>query len=265
MSPEPAKIGDESNWQSVVGRWLPLSAVLLKTDGSLWGWGTNSWYDWHEGWPLHWPGLRAFKPHRLGANSDWTQIFSLGHIFYATKADGTVWTIAGSGLVPATNLDSTFSQTKWRSLVLIPECGFGVRDDGTLWVYDAMWIGNSHLIGHEMVQVGREMDWEATAAGFQRLVALKSDGSLWKWDALRTVPSNGSRWQSPSVIANTTPTRLGIHSDWVAVAKDWEGMISLAADGSLWYWPDERYFEDSSLLKISGRPQFLANIFAPVK
>jgi alpha-tubulin suppressor-like RCC1 family protein len=122
-----------------------------------------------------------------------------------------------------------------------------------------------------MVQVGKETDWEAAAASFQYLVALKSDGSLWKWDVwdgrdvYQMAPSKSSPWKSPSEIANTTPKRLGIHNDWVAVTKDWDGLISLAADGSLWYWPDKVVFEDSSLLKISPKPELLSNIFEPPK
>ena len=122
-----------------------------------------------------------------------------------------------------------------------------------------------------MVQVGRENDWEAVAASVHCLVALKSDGSLWKWDLSRLVSHKDSPWnwdwelESPSVIANTTPTRLGIHNDWVGLGGDSYGFISLAADGSLWYWPDEVAFEYSSLLKISPKPELLANIFDPTK
>jgi hypothetical protein len=61
---------------------------------------------------------------------------------------------------------------------------------------------------------------------------------------------------------------LGIHSDWVAVADDRDGVISLAADGSLWYWPDKGVFESSKnllMLKPSRKPELLANIFDPTK
>ena len=38
-------------------------------------------------------------------------------------------------------------------------------------------------------------------------------------------------------IRQNQPTRLGIHNDWVAIGNTWSGVVSLAADGSLWFWP----------------------------
>ena len=91
------------------------------------------------------------------------------------------------------------------------------------------------------------------------MVALKSDGSLWQWhfkihgiDSQRTI----------ILAAQEPPTRLGIHNDWVAIASTWEDVIALAADGSLWLWPDrEQYEHYATLLKLPKQPQFLGNIF----
>ncbi len=265
-SPELARFGDETNWQAAAQHQWPPLALLLKKDGTLWWWGTNYWETISKEGP-RWLGLHDCKPYRVGTNSDWTQVFSFSDV-YARKNDGTVWTVKSNDLVQTT----TFGQTKWRNLVSgWNSCLYGVRDDGTLWICPQVWT-NSHWVASEMVQVGRETDWAATAASIQCLVALKSDGSLWKWDVFwkwdmyRMVTSKGSPWKSPSVIANTTPTRLGIHNDWVAVAKHRDGVIPLAADGSLWYWPDKDSLEEPTpLLRPPRKPQLLANIFGPSK
>jgi hypothetical protein len=71
------------------------------------------------------------------------------------------------------------------------------------------------------------------------------------------------------------PVRLGTHSDWIAIAGADGGIISLAADGSFWFWPlgrpsDFKYFYDygngdgshfEPLLDMSRKPQFLGNVF----
>jgi alpha-tubulin suppressor-like RCC1 family protein len=89
------------------------------------------------------------------------------------------------------------------------------------------------------------------------MVALKADGSLWEWHYIR-------RWDmSQEQIALATqesPTRLGIHSDWVAVANTWADVITLAADGSLWLWPDRYQYETQTLLKLPKQPQYLGNV-----
>jgi hypothetical protein len=85
------------------------------------------------------------------------------------------------------------------------------------------------------------------------MIALKSDGTLWKRN-----PSRNSKAMAD--IVQTQPTRLGIHNDWVGLARRWDGAVSLAADGSLWFWPRAGYYE-AALLKAPKQPKFLANIF----
>jgi hypothetical protein len=56
---------------------------------------------------------------------------------------------------------------------------------------------------------------------------------------------------------------LGIHKDWVAVAGSYEGAVALAADGSLWFWPNRDSYEfKDTLMKLPKQPQFLGNIFS---
>jgi hypothetical protein len=64
------------------------------------------------------------------------------------------------------------------------------------------------------------------------------------------------------------PVRLGTHSDWIAVTGADGGIISLAADGSLWFWrfkPNYSYVSHDiafvPLLDISRKPQRIAGIF----
>jgi hypothetical protein len=71
-------------------------------------------------------------------------------------------------------------------------------------------------------------------------------------------------------LAAASPVRLGTHNDWVAVGDvDWRGIVSLAADGSLWHWwnrnPVDRWDTDQPMLENSRRPEFIENIFAREK
>ena len=263
-NPEPTKwtagtlqrFGSETNWRQLAQSRT--SVVLLKSDGTLWRWGfvTNELHQW--------PGLRTFTPHQIGTNSDWQELFTLGGIF-ARRTDGRVWHLnvhwktGRDELDRATNYDEIISQTASRAG---NELTAFVRADGTLWVLNRYWDEKTRqTMGSGILQVGKENDWRAVAVNDGRMVALKSDGSLWQWHFFDPWnPWNTSQGQLILAVQEP-PTRLGIHNDWVAIANTWEDVIALAADGSLWLWPNRDQYERYTLLKLPKQPQFLGNIF----
>jgi hypothetical protein len=250
------RFGSEINWRQLAQSRT--SIVLLKSDGTLWRWGsvTTVTNELHQ-----WPGLRAFTPYQIGTNSDWQELFTLGRIF-ARRTDGRVWHLnvdwktGQDKLDRATNYDEIVSQTASRAG---DERTAFVRTDGTLWVLNRYWDEKTRqTMGTGILQVGKKNDWQAVAVNYGRMVALKSDGSLWQWHFFNSW--NMSREQL-ILSAQEPPNRLGIHNDWVAIANNWEDMIALAADGSLWLWPNRDQYERSTLLKLPKQPQFLGNIF----
>jgi hypothetical protein len=65
--------------------------------------------------------------------------------------------------------------------------------------------------------------------------------------------------------SSADPTQLGIHHDWVALAEVRSGLVTLAADGSLWLWPYRANYEfepQPPLLKLPKQPEFLGNVLA---
>ena len=134
-----------------------------------------------------------------------------------------------------------------------------VRADGTLWVsWD--YEQNRTNVSSGFVRVGMETNWTTVALNHQRkMVALKSDGSLWQWIFPR--PWDSSR-EDLIQSAQKPPMRIGIHNDWVAIAGTWQDVIALAADGSLWLWPDREEYERSTLLKLPKQPQRLGNVLS---
>ncbi len=248
------RVGDETNWARVV-RMFP-GFLLLKKDGSLWEWGASR-FDWSlepKDWPT-WPSVRILKPRPIGTNSDWVEIFS-DRSGYAQKADGSIWAVVVYW--------KTGKVALWRKADLdpvLPRTFFRIGDDrmayvgkdGTLWAVGRSfneskrrWEGTGSFI-----QLGKETNWVAVAMTWNCRVALKTDGTLWKWDI-----SN-----SPTEVDGVLPTRLGIHNDWVGLTGSWGGMVSLAADGSLWYWPKTGYYE-GVLLKSPKQPQLVGNVFS---
>jgi hypothetical protein len=253
---EMNQFGDGTNWQQVI-RLQSASALLLKHDGTLWLWGTNH-FNW-DGWQTNWPTLDSYQPYQIGTDSIWKAIYSYWGCL-ARKSDGSVWKVGlndksgRADFFRDTNLDQV-------SLKTVSFSGSGtigyVRPDGTLWVSLAYRQQNT-VVYSNFVQFGAGPNWTAVALNSQRMVALKSDGSLWQWDYF---PSWNITPEQLKLIAQKRPVRLGIHNDWVAIVNTWDNVIALAADGSLWLWPDRAQYEQSTLLKLPKQPDYLANVF----
>ena len=117
------------------------------------------------------------------------------------------------------------------------------------------------------LQLGQETNWLTVVSDpGEGVMALKTDGTLWRWNF-----ADDPLTHPDSAIA----TRLGTHSDWLAIHGDTAGFKGLAADGSLWFWRAElsaqNYFGQINelglppLIRVSRRPQKIGNIFAEAK
>jgi hypothetical protein len=284
--PQLVQFGVQSDWQSLVGDSV-WSFVLLKRDGTLWRWGTN--YDSSNARNYQNPGLRAFLPHQLGADSDWARILRGDGPVYAWKRDGSAWELHEAKpnqdaaqrsleveLSPETAAARMpgLDHVQFKSLNWCPigySFRIGVRDDGTLWYWD--WSSEQYLRRQgalspakglappTLVQIGNHTNWVAVASALYQLVALKTDGSIWQWNLDPHFDRQTKTLQNP-------PARLGTNSDWVSVGCVQGQIAALAADGSLWRWPEADlgarwYWYPDQWLAPSRRPAKIENILGP--
>jgi len=286
------RFGDDTNWSSLT--WSGASLLLVKTDGTLWRWGPQNWR-----FPKNWPGLQSYTPYRLGTESNWAEVFASDYRRpVLRKTDGELWTAwITQNLTQRTNeLEPGFGiarwplaeRAHWRSTTTAQlGLGFrlGVGDDGTLRLYADQKLAeksNSYEWTAVGFQFGTETNWLAVAGGGQKVVTLKDDGTLWLWNFSHDNRFGWDTARDERELLAQSPVRLGTHADWVAIAGAPGGIISLAADGSLWYWPLEEFrnlisslpaaggFWDSAnneylsfapLLDMSRKPQPLGNLF----
>ncbi len=255
MGDKMNQFGNETNWQQLVR--ARHDVLLLKNDGTLWqwGWGTNR-FDWNT-WQTNWPTLGNYQSHQIGADCDWKEIWGNSWNNLAQKTNGNVWNFDGvnSEMGRKKNLDGVWLRTLSQSGNGEMACA---RPDGTLWMRWLLTSTGTTNVYSDFVRIGKETNWTAVALNWQRAVALKSDGSLWQWHFPHPW------YASPEqliVTAQNPPVRLGIHNDWVAITSTWQDVIALAADGSLWLWPNSTEYEQETLLKLPKQPEFLGNIF----
>ena len=247
--------GSETNWQQVV--IYGSGVMLLKNNGTLWMWGTGqlNFSDPHN----HWPDLRDHPISQIGSDNDWAELSQNDNL--VQKTDGTVWSyyFTGKGrdikLEHRPELDGVPFKTFSAS-------GSGdhayVRADGTLWLSRASRTDrNRNNYYTEFVQVGSQTNWVSAVASWRTLTALRTDGTISQWDfpAIWGNSSQPNEWLDH---VQDHPYRIGIHNDWVALTGSAENIIVLAADGSLWYWPNR--YNPGDLLAPPKQPEYLGNV-----
>ena len=192
----------------------------------------------------------APMPVQVGTNSDWAETFLSSALL--RKTDGTVWRIYWEHdkieLFQQTNMDEVNFQT-------LSSDGNGqgmayVGKDGRLMIF------NTRSGKHQpaFVPYYDETNWISVSVQDYRMIALKSDGTLWQWNlrGFTQVPILDQ--------IGKQPTRLGIHNDWVAMSGTSWWTITVAADGGVWLWFNPENFYGETLMKSPKQPEFLGNV-----
>ena len=286
------RIGSETNWSSVANH--NMNMILVKTDGTLWCWGTNNINPDRR----KWPGLQAFTPYRLGTESNWAEV-SMNYRCQLRKRDGSLWDAWTDqpGGQQTNELEPGFTiqraqylePGKWRSTTEIwsgLSYKFGIRDDGTFRIRadqrlrqrSGRGYGNYEWTAMDL-QFGQDTNWLAVAGNRREIVTLKNDGTLWLWPFHFDNRQDWDHDHYERKMLEQKPVRLGTYADWIAITSAEGGVFSLAADGSLWHWPldnDNSYNNETGLVRLfqnnhdnsieplldySRKPQLLGNIF----
>ncbi|NOS69914.1 MAG: ABC transporter permease [Verrucomicrobia bacterium] len=265
---EPVKLvryGNDSDWKNLVS--FLVSPLALKTNGTLWVIGpTNKFIK-------TWPGLRAFEPRRLGSDSDWAEITTLGNHAVLHKIDGRTFVHPYLNSSPAETLYlgegiiaervPGYDRQEWSTLVTVNRprgipVHLGLTRSGMLVIASEYRMQKNRF---ELVtlnsKIGRETNWVALAGNYGPPVTLKEDGTLWLWDF--------SDYQPSMQPEGFEPIQIGERSDWRGIVSDFGGLIALASDGSVWYWQLINRGDSGDLFPLlcpSRKPQLIGNIFA---
>jgi alpha-tubulin suppressor-like RCC1 family protein len=188
----PIQIGTENDWVAVFAG--SYHTMALKTDGSLWAWGSNAG---DTSAPEGRLGLGDTKdrkvPTRVGTANDWVAVFSGSYHTMALKSDGSIWGWGGNyqgqlGLGDTTNRTSPVqigTENDWKAVSAGGNHTMAIKSNGSLWawghnVYGGLGLGDT-TDRNIPVRVGTDNDWASISAGYLYTMALKTDGSLWAW------------------------------------------------------------------------------------
>jgi len=237
----PTQIGSNTNWASL-GGVTNYSSTAIKTDGTLWTWGTNSYGQLGHNTVY----VNRSSPTQVGSGTNWSKVCNLAYVFLAIKTDGTLWAWGINnhgqlGLNDTVNRSSPTqigTGTNWSKLPVGGNYFFSaaIKTDGTLWTWGNNINGqlgqNDRVYRSSPTQIGTGTNWKIFAGGGAfNSTAIKTDGTLWTWGS----GANGQLGHGDTV-NRSSPTQVGSATTWDKGQTYNDKTAAIKTDGTLWTW-----------------------------
>lgn len=256
----PTQVGTDSDWKTVsCSRFFGHTALAIKNDGTLWGWGDGR---------LGQLGIGTYSspatPKQVGTDSDWVAV-SLGNSFtIALKKDGSLW---GWG----SNVNKTLFNNKkycpspvalgtssdWAQVFAVVETAYGIKKDGTLWVWGASDNNMAGLNNADLETMSEPYEVKAvggnvlaiTGSDYNRHVAVGENGivsKIYSWgsnaDGALGDGSGVAADASSGIETITTPVVVKLDSklDLTSIAGGIGYCVALTNDGKIYGWGKNR-------------------------
>ena len=242
----PKQVGALTTWATVSsgGYSTTNHTLAIKTDGTLWSWGSN------QGGKLGLGNLTSYSsPKQIGALTTWSKV-SVGENFsLAIKTDGTLWSwgIGNYGKLGLGNTTDYSSPkqvgalTTWATLAAGAEnFSVAIKTDGTLWSwgknnYGTLGLGNTTNYSSPK-QVGALTAWATVVAGSDHTLSIKTDGTLWSWGRNQSFGIFAGRLGDGTTTTRSSPVQIGALTTWSKVAAGSYHSLAIKTDGTLWSW-----------------------------
>ncbi len=225
-----------SSWAFVSGGWS--HSAGLKTDGSLWTWGLNSYGQLGNG-----SSASCRTPVMAGRGTNWARVAVGGAHTLALENDGFLWVWGANGTGQLGNGSNQHAyapvkitpESRWKEIAAGKSHSLGIQVDGSLWAWGRNAEGQlgdgTRASCNVPMPVGNEKDWRCVAAGEAHSIAVKENGSLWAWGS-NELGQVGDGGQSDSL----SPKRIGMEGVWITAAAGRWHTLAIRDDGSLWAW-----------------------------
>ena len=231
-----------NNWKQISanGRF---HMAAIKTDGSLWTWGSN------ERGQL---GINLGNVNRVtpvttfaGGNT-WKSVNCGERHTAAIKTDGSLWVwglneegeLGDNTTISKSTPVTTFAGgNNWKSVSGGQVHTAAIKTDGSLWVWGRnayVQLGTNDAADRTtpVTTFAGGNNWKSVACGRVHTAAIKTDGSLWIWGQ----GDNGRLGTNDTTRRSTPVTTFSGGTNWKQVACGESQTMAVKTDGTLWGW-----------------------------
>lgn len=182
-------IASSNNWKQVaLGNQ---NAAAIKTDGTLWTWGSNAFGKLGNGTTAN----TSSPIQTVSGGTNWNSVSAATNNTAAIKTDSTLWlwgynTYGIMGDNTRTNRSSPVQTldggTGWKEVSIGTRNAAAIKTDGTLWVWgDGAQgrIGDDFAIDRSspVQTISGGTNWRQLNVSGTHIAAIKTDGTLWLW------------------------------------------------------------------------------------
>jgi alpha-tubulin suppressor-like RCC1 family protein len=237
--------GGGTTWSAAAGGRY--HSVGIKSDGTLWTWGANSYYGRLGNSSQT---ARSSPGQTISGGTTWCQIDAGRDHTLAVKTDGTLWAW-GKGCCGELGIGTTgFSSfrrspvqtssggTTWCFTAAGYQQGSGIKTDGTLWTWGLnaqgqLGTGDVTLKTTPTEISGGGTTWCRTSFGRYTGSGIKTDGTLWTWGR----NTEGQLGTGNTTNRSSPGTTVDSGTTWCTVtSKSYSHTLAIKTDGTLWAW-----------------------------
>ena len=231
------QIGSASNWAKIAP--ADFFTIALKTNGTLWGWGQNDFYQMGNNTCC----ANQLSPIQIGMDADWVKIaVTQNRTGFAIKSNGTLWgwgfnssyILGGDSSIQSRPTPFQLSpDTDWAFINPGSSHMLALKNNGTLWTWgagDYGQLGYNQNSSNVPVEVGADT-WKTVTGGSRTSFGVKTNGTLWAWGR-----NHIGQLGLGDMINRNTPTQIGNDTNWERVFCGNEHTLAVKTDGTVWGW-----------------------------